>query len=191
MPRLMFQTSTAVLRTVALIIAFFAFFLIWTEPALAVAAAGTISTTTVATAPATTTTVSLSPLYAYLNEFGQLLLEGLAVVISGWIMWAVNKYLGPYLPAQFRAMLEAKAATALNTALANGMPIALHQLNAWESVHQDVQVRNAVLAKVADYALSHAPESAAKFNLGPDQLALKALAFLPAPPPSTAALPTK
>lgn len=156
------------------------------DPAFA-AAAGTTTTTTVAANPSTTTTVSLTPFYTYLNEFVDLFLSGLAAVVVGWVIFLFNKYVGPYLPAQFRAALDARASTALNTALANGVPIALHQLDAWETVHQSVDVQNKVLAKAASYALEHAPDAAAHFDLGPDELAKKALAFVPPPPASSAA----
>lgn len=151
------------------------------DPALA-AAVGTTTTTTVAANPSTTTTVSLTPFYAYLNEFVTLFLSGLAAVVVGWVMWLFNKYVAPHLPAAFRAALDARASAALNTALANGVPIAMHELDAWEAVHTDVAVKNAVLAKAADYALTHAPDAVARFGLGSDDLAKKALAFVPAPP---------
>jgi hypothetical protein len=55
------------------------------------------------------------------------------------------------------------------------------RLEAWEGVHKDVTVQGAVARFAAQYAIDHAPEAIARFGLSPDQLALKALAWLPMP----------
>ena len=125
--------------------------------------------------------VDLTPIYSSLNEAGGLVLSGLAIFVAGWIRWAFHKYLTPYLGEQ----AETKASDDLNTALRNGVSIALNQAGAWESVHKDVAVQGAIAAWAAQYAVNHAPDAIKRFGIDPDELAIKALAYLPPPPLST------
>ena len=125
--------------------------------------------------------VDITPIYNVLNESLGLILSGFAVFVAGWIRWAFHKYLTPYLGEQ----AETKAANDLSTALKNGVAIALNQAGAWESVHKDVQVQGAITAWAAQYAVNHAPDAIKRFGIDPDELAIKALAYLPPPPLST------
>ena len=122
--------------------------------------------------------IDLSPLYQILNTAVLTLLGGLATFLAGWASWAFHRYAAPYIGAQ----LESKASTDLNTALANGVAIAMQKLDEIEKQHADVAVKSGIAAFAAQYALDHAPEAVARFNLDPSQLALKALAYLPPPP---------
>jgi hypothetical protein len=123
--------------------------------------------------------VDLTPIYSTLNEVAGLILSGLALFVAGWIRWAFHKYLTPYLGEQ----AETKAANDLNTALQNGVAIALTQAQAWESAHKDVKVQGSIAAWAAQYAVNHAPDAVKRFGYDPDELAIKALAYLPPPPP--------
>lgn len=126
-------------------------------------------------------TVKVQPLYdGFVNVFLQTLLEGLALALSGWVMYLFHKYLAPLLGAQ----LEAKARASLNTALANGVAIAMHKIEGAETAYSSVEVKSQIAAWAAQYAVDHAPGSVAKFGLGPNDLALKALAYVP-PAPTT------
>ena len=122
--------------------------------------------------------IDLSPLYQILNTAVLTLLGGLATFVAGWASWAFHRYAAPYVGAQ----LESKASSDLNTALANGVAIAMQKLEEIEKQHADVAVKSGIAAFAAQYALDHAPEAVTRFNLGPEELALKALAWLPPPP---------
>ena len=131
------------------------------------------------TAPALAASVTLQPLYDAFNQFLQTIIEGLAMALSGWLMFVFHKYITPWIGAQ----MEAKARDSLNTALANGVAIAMQKVEGAEKAHSDVQVKGAIAAWAAQYAIDHAPGAINKFGLDPNQLALKALAYVPAPPP--------
>ena len=122
--------------------------------------------------------IDLSPLYQILNTAVLTLLGGLATFAVGWASWAFHRYAAPYVGAQ----LESKASSDLNTALANGVAIAMQKLEQIEKQHADISVKSGIAAFAAQYALDHAPEAVARFNLDPEELALKALAWLPPPP---------
>lgn len=121
--------------------------------------------------------VDLSPLWALLNQFISLILQGLAIAAVGWITYVIQKY----APTFMKGWLETKASNDLNMALQNGTAAAMNKLGAWESVHSNVAVKGMVTAWAAQYAVNHAPDAVAKFGLSPDQLAVKALAYIPAP----------
>jgi hypothetical protein len=122
-------------------------------------------------------TVDLSPLYPVINTGIVTLAGGVITFLASWALWLLQKYAPPFIGAQ----LETKAASDLNTALAHGVTIGLTRLEAWERVHKDAAVQGAVARLAAQYAIDHAPGAIARFGLSPDQLALKALAFLPMP----------
>lgn len=125
--------------------------------------------------PADAATVDLTPIYqAWLTPLVNELLQGFALFIFGWVMWAFHKYAAPLVGAQ----LEAKASADLNRALQNGVTIAMNQLQAWEAAHKDIQVQGQITAMAAQYALNHAPDAAARFGLSANDLATKALAYL-------------
>lgn len=124
--------------------------------------------------------VTLQPLYDLANQALQTILEGLALAISGWIMFIFHKYITPWIGAQ----MEAKARDSLNTALANGVAIAMTKVEGAEKLHSSVEVKGQLAAWAAQYAIDHAPSAVNKFGLDPNQLALKALAYVP-PAPTT------
>ncbi|HLY04294.1 MAG TPA: hypothetical protein VKR31_00955 [Rhizomicrobium sp.] len=99
-------------------------------------------------------------------------------IVGAWFAWLLQRYAPKFIPA----WLESKASADLNTALQNGVSIALNKAQAWESVHSNVQVQGQVTAWAAQYAADHAGDAIARFGLSPDQLATKALAFIPKPP---------
>jgi hypothetical protein len=124
-----------------------------------------------------TGTVDLSPLYPAINTGVVTLAGGVITFLASWAVWLLQRYAPPFVAAQ----LEAKAAADLNTALEHGVAIGMTRLEAWENVHKDVAVQGAVARFAVQYAIDHAPGAIARFGLSPDQLALKALAWLPMP----------
>lgn len=126
--------------------------------------------------------LDLSPLYQILNTAALTLLGGVATFLVGWASWAFHRYAAPFVGAQ----LETKASSDLNIALANGIAIAMQKLEGIENLHADVAVKSGLAAFAAQYAVDHTPEAVARFGLDPDELALKALAYLPPPPASDA-----
>lgn len=126
--------------------------------------------------------VDLTPLYGVGNQIIQAIAAGAVTALCGWAVYAFHAYLAPYLGTQDEAQIAAN----LNTTLSNGVAAGLVHLGAWETAHKDVEVRGAVQKFAVQYAVDHAPEAIAHFGLSPDQLAIKALAFIPTPPPSAA-----
>jgi hypothetical protein len=127
-------------------------------------------------------TVDVSPIYQqFVDPLVSALLQGLALAIAGWFTYLIQRY----APAFLKTWLETKAAAALNTALQNGVVIAMHKLDAVESVNTNLQVKGQVSAWAAQYAIDHAPGAVARFGLDPNQLALKALAYVPVVPTTT------
>lgn len=123
-------------------------------------------------------TVSLQPLYDLINTGLADFFQGLAAFVVGWIMYALAKYAPPSL----RAYIEGKAATELRVALANGVAIAMHNIEGAEQLHQNIQVKNLIVAYAARWALTQVPGAVKRFGFTPEDLALRALAYLPAPP---------
>lgn len=127
-------------------------------------------------------TVDITPIYQqFVDPLVSALLQGLALAIAGWFTFLIQRY----APAFLKTWLETKAAAALNTALQNGVIIAMHKLDAVETVNSSVQVKGQVSAWAAQYAVDHAPGAVARFGLDPDQLAIKALAYVPVMPTTT------
>lgn len=122
--------------------------------------------------------VNLSPLFGYLNETLALLGTG----IAAYVVMLVRSWLASHLTF-LDAKTDATLATGLNTALQNGVNIAMQKLGAFETVHENINLKNSVAAAAANYAISHAPDAVDRFGLTPDALATKALAFLPQPAP--------
>lgn len=124
-------------------------------------------------------TINLAPIFQQiLNPLIEMVLQGLAIAIVGWITWVAQKYAPQFL----KGYLESKASKDLNTALANGVAAAMNTVENAEKVHSDIQVKSAVQAFAIQYAADHAAGAINHFDLSPDQLALKALAFIPTPP---------
>lgn len=140
-------------------------------------------------APAAAAPVDLSPAYTYINQFLPILLAGLAIALSAWIVWAfhtrVRPFLEKYVAPAILDRIEQKAASALNTALQNGIAIAMNKVEAVEQQHATVDVKNDWAAQAASYTLKFAPDAVAKFGLTPEDLALKALAYVPVAPATT------
>lgn len=123
--------------------------------------------------------VDISPIFQQIvNPLVQDLALGLIGTGMTWAGFLAKKYLPSWLDAYF----ETKASADLNTALTNGVTAGMHSLNAWESVHSDVAVQGAVQRFAVQYAINHANDAVERFNLSPEQLATKALAFIPPPP---------
>jgi hypothetical protein len=123
-------------------------------------------------------TVDLNPIYQQVvNPFIQDILEGLALAVVTWATYLVKKY----APTFMASWLESKASTDLNTALANGVQVALHQVENAEQAYSNVEVKGMVQRYAVQYAVDHAPGAINHFGLNPDQLAIKALAYIPTP----------
>jgi hypothetical protein len=120
--------------------------------------------------------VSLSPIYQVFNEALLTFLSGLAIWLAAygkqWLT-AHAKFLGEQTDAQLAA--------GLNRALSNGVQIALQQADKIEKENPGIESKSAITAFAAQYAINHSPAAMAKFGLDPNDLALKALAYLPSP----------
>lgn len=129
-------------------------------------------------------TVDVSPLYGLLDQFEANLAQGLILASVGYAVYLLHAlalkvpFLGRLLVS---SNMETNLANGLNTALKNGVAIALAKQSAWEAVHQNVAVQGAVQRMAVQYAIDRAPQAVRHFGLGPDELAEKALAFLPVP----------
>lgn len=121
--------------------------------------------------------IDSSSIWPVINQGLVTLAGGVVTFAAGWTAVLMQRYLPKFIPAQ----LESKASGDLNTALQNGVAIGMAKLQVWESVHSDVNVRGVVQAFAVQYAVDHAPDAIARFGLSPEQLALKALAYLPMP----------
>lgn len=120
--------------------------------------------------------VNLSPIYEQIiNPLIQDILQGLALAAVGWVTYTIQKYAPPFL----KGYLETKASNDLNTALANGVQIAMHKTEDLEAAHSTVEVKGMLQTMAVQYAVDHASGAIDHFGLNPDQLATKALAYIP------------
>lgn len=120
--------------------------------------------------------VDLSPIYSALNEGLLTLLAGLAIFIGSWVrQWLLAH--AAFLGEQTDKTL----ADGLNRALSNGVQIAMQQVSSVESQHPGLDTKSAIAAWAAQYAVNHSPDAMERFGLDPNDLALKALAYLPTP----------
>ena len=120
--------------------------------------------------------VDLSPIYGMLNEALLTLLGGLAIWLASYAkQWltAHAKFLGEQTDAQL--------AEGLNRALSNGVQIAMQQTEALEKQYPGVPVKSQIAAWAAQYAVDHSPGAVQHFGIDPNDLAIKALAYLPSP----------
>lgn len=124
--------------------------------------------------------VDLTPIYTAVNQ-------GLVTLFAGLIT-AGLAYLGYLWQKWFHAQMDTAMRNSLNSALSTGVSAGLHELDAFESVHNSVAVQGAVQRFAVQYAVNHAPDALAHFGLSPETLATKALAFIP-PPPSVKTSP--
>ena len=131
--------------------------------------------------------ISLQPVYDSINVFLEELLKGLAVAIASGILALVTMGFRAVkiVPDAYRTYVEANARNALNTALQNGVNVAMQKVRAMEGAHQTVHVNGAIQSIAVEYALKHAPGAIAHFGLDPHDLAVKALAYLPTFPTET------
>lgn len=128
------------------------------------------------------TAVNIQPIYdTVINPFIVDLLQGFALAIVSWITFIIQKYAPQFL----EGYLESKASKDLNTALQNGVVIAMHKIEGAEALHSNVEVKGLVTRLAAQYAISHVPGAVKRFNLDPGTLATKALAYIPVPPTTT------
>lgn len=121
--------------------------------------------------------VNYAVFYQQLNECLLTLLSGLALWLAAYAkQWlsAHAKFLGEQTDAQLAA--------GLNRALANGVQIAMQQVDLLEAEYPGVPVKGQISRWAAQYAVDHSPSAIARFTgLSMNDLALKALAYLPTP----------
>lgn len=131
--------------------------------------------------------ISLQPLYDSINVFLEELLKGLAIAIASGVLALVTMGFRAVkiVPDAYRTYVEANARNALNTALQNGVNVAMQKVRALEGDHSTVHVNGMIQSIAVDYAVKHAPGAIAHFGLDPHDLALKALAYLPTFPTDT------
>lgn len=118
--------------------------------------------------------VHLADIYGAINSAAALFFAG----VAAWAARAGAQFITAHL-SFLGAQIDSEMRDSLNTALKNGARVALHALEEWEAQHQDVPVSSWLAEKAAQYAEEHAPAAMARFGLSPDDLARKALAYLP------------
>lgn len=139
-----------------------------------------------ATAPAHAAdgTVSLKPAYdQVVNPFVLDLLQGLGSFIVGCAAWIFG-HLAVHLPSALADGARYRAMQALNGYISDGILIAMKAVGNAEQMHSDIAVHGAVQRYVAQYVIDNAGGYLNKAGVGPDQLALKVLSYLPPQPPS-------
>lgn len=121
-------------------------------------------------------TVDLQPIYTILNEALLTLLTGLA----GWAAAAAIAWVKAHVKFLSEAT-DQKLAEGLNRALSNGVQIAMQQVDKIEAEHPSMDTKSVITAWAANYAIGHSPQAMARWGLSPNELATKALAYLPTP----------
>lgn len=124
--------------------------------------------------------IDLTPIYSALDQT-------IVLVVGAVIVW-IGMQARAWLTAHASFLDQAtdqRLATGFERALQNGVNIAMQQLDQYEQAHAKVPVNSWVAAKAAQYAIDHSPDYMSRFNLTPDQIATKALAYLPPPPAIT------
>lgn len=109
--------------------------------------------------------------------------EGLLTLLGGIALW-LAAYAKQWLSAHAKFLGEqtdAQLAAGLNRALSNGVQIAMQQTEDLEKQYPGIPVKGQIAAWAAQYAIAHSPGAMDKFGLSPNDLALKALAYLPSP----------
>lgn len=120
--------------------------------------------------------VDLTPIYGMVNTALLTLLGGLAIWLSAYAkQWlaAHAKFLGEQTDAQLAA--------GLNRALSNGVQIAMQQVGDLEKANPGFDTKSWVTNYAAQFAIDHSPAAMDRFGLNPNDMALKALAYLPTP----------
>lgn len=126
--------------------------------------------------------VNLQPLFdGFVNPLIEYLLQGAAIAVASYIGYLVQKFCPPFI----RGYYEKNAANELRTALQNGVLIAMHKVQDAEKLHSSIEVKGAIQAYAAQYAIDHTPAAVRRFGLDPDTLATKALAYIPTVPTTT------
>ncbi len=120
----------------------------------------------------------------YFTQIYQQLNEVLLTVLSGAALW-IGAYVRAWLQQHAKFLGEqtdAQLAAGLNRALANGVQIAMQQTEKLEQQYPGMPVKGQISAWAAQYAIDHSPGAIQRFTgLTPNDLALKALAYLPTP----------
>jgi hypothetical protein len=120
--------------------------------------------------------IDLSPIYGMLNEALLTLLGGLTL----WLTATAKAWLQAHMKF-LDEQTQAQLAAGLNRALSNGVQIAMQQTDKLEAQYPGLPVQGQIAAWAAQYAVDHSPAAIEKFGLDPNDLALKALAYLPTP----------
>jgi hypothetical protein len=118
--------------------------------------------------------VNMKVFYDQVNEALLTLLSGLALWLAAYAkQWlsAHAKFLGE--------QTDAKMAAAVNRALQNGVAIAMQKVDDLEKQYPGVPVKGQIAAWAAQYAADHSPDAMQHFGFSMNDLALKALAYLP------------
>lgn len=120
--------------------------------------------------------VDLTPIYSLFNEALLTLLGGVAIWITAYAKQWIAAH-AKFLDEQTQAQL----ANGLNRALSNGVQIAMQQTDKLEAQYPGVPVKSQIAAWAAQYAIDHSPGAIQKFGMSPEDLATKALAYMPTP----------
>ena len=120
--------------------------------------------------------IDLTPIYGLINEGILTLLGGLAIYLTTFAKNWLQVH-AKFLDEQ----TDAQLANGLNRALSNGVSIAMQKVGDMEKANPNFDTKSWVSNYAANFAISHSQDALDRFGLTPEQLAEKALAYLPTP----------
>lgn len=120
--------------------------------------------------------IDLAPVWSSVNEGLLILLGGLGIVISGYLIYALHKY-----AAFLTASQQAKLGEIINKGLIMAINFAMSKV---EEAEKKVQPKtDSLVTKVAaDYAITHFGETLKKAGKSPADIAEMLVARMPSPP---------
>ena len=128
-------------------------------------------------------TVDLTPIYQAFDQTIVLVLGGVILWLGAWGRKLITEHLSLLGQQQDKILADG-----FERALRNGAAIAMNSLDDYEKAHATADVHGLLASAAAQYAIDHSPDYMDRFGLTPDQIATKALAYLP-PAPSVASAP--
>ena len=143
---------------------------------------------TICAAVATAGTVHVQPIYDQIvNPFLDELFKGLEAAAVAFCLFLLHLVIKAVriIPDAYAVYLEANARNALNTALQNGVAAGMHKVENIERLHSDIEVKGELKTFAMNYAIKHASDAILHFGIRPEDLAVKALAYIPTAPTVT------
>lgn len=125
-----------------------------------------------------THTIDLSPL------IDQVVIPTLSAVLIGLATWVAR-----WAIAFFKVKITAQQGATVDAALANGINLAVHQLQVPLDANSSVEVKNQAVAIAANYAIPKIAAETKALGITPDSIAQRIEARLPTVAPPAAPAP--